>query len=187
MADIHLTCPDCGGAISHLCGANLDANAAQLLAQSGAIPDAILAQSNGQAQIAHDFDLELHKPSSQERSAYNKGYDQEFLEFWKVYPIKRDKRKAQLAWRKSVTRLGANAGANRRTAMAQILAGAIRYRDDPNRDPGFTKYAEGWLNGDGWEDEPLSPRRNGRPMKDRAAEILEGAISKGGGRGSLAG
>ena len=43
--------------------------------------------------------------------------------------------------------------------MAQILAGAIRYRDDPNRVDQFTKYAEGWLNADGWEDEPLPPRQ----------------------------
>jgi hypothetical protein len=131
-----------------------------------------MAQSNGQARIAHVSDLE---PSTKKERVYNQGYDQGFLEFWKLYPLHRDKRKAQIAWRNAIRRASANA----------INDGAIRYRDDPNRLDRYTKYAEGWLNGDGWEDEPL-PARKG-PVRDRAAEILKGAVDKGFDRGSLSG
>jgi hypothetical protein len=153
MGDVKVLCPDCGGAISHSCGAI----PAQTLAQSDRNPD---ANTGAISEFAHDSgssDLVLFKESKR----YNQGYDQDFLKFWTIYPLKRDKRKAEKAWRNSVRRLGANPGANREAAMAQILAGAIRYRDDPNRVDEFTKYAEGWLNGDGWEDEAL-PSRNGR-------------------------
>ena len=44
-----------------------------------------------------------------------------------------------------------------------ILAGAKRYRDDPNRDPQFTKSPTKWLNQRGWEDDPL-PGPNGQPQ-----------------------
>ena len=83
-------------------------------------------------------------------------------------------------WRNAVARAGAIDGANATLAMAQIIAGAIRYRDDPNRLPEFTKYAEGWLNGDGWEDEPLpvrglDPREQAQRIDAdrRRAEIIE--------------
>jgi len=145
VSAIHLICPDCGGAIAHQCGAN-----------SGAIPDAnapqIVAQIPGQAQIAQ-VSKSLKGPSPNKGKSYNQGYNAQFLEFWKVYPLRRDKRKAEKAWRNAVARLGANAD-----ARAALIAGAIRYRDDPNRLAEFTKYAEGWLNGDGWEDEPLPSR-----------------------------
>jgi hypothetical protein len=94
------------------------------------------------------------------------------LEFWNVYPLKRDKRKALNAWRNAIARANATL----------ILQGARRYREDPNRLPQFTKYAEGWLNGDGWEDEPL-PRRlesNGqRPDSPRPTQSWEaGALAR---------
>jgi len=96
------------------------------------------------------------------------------LEFWNVYPLKRDKRKALLAWRNAIARATATV----------ILQGARRYREDPNRVDGFTKYAEGWLNGDGWEDEPLPARieERRRPVEgtlDRMArEAMEGMNAK---------
>lgn len=94
------------------------------------------------------------------RRAYNQDYPPEFVSFWIVYPRHRDKRKAARAWRNAI----------RRASPETIRAGAIRYRDDPNRLDEFTKYAEGWLNGDGWEDEPLPPRidRTRRPDPPRS-------------------
>jgi len=158
VSDLHVICPDCGGAIAHQCGAN-----------RGAIPDAnatqIVAQIPGQAQIAQ-VSKSLKGPSPNKGKSYNQGYNAQFLEFWKVYPLRRDKRKAEKAWRNAVARLGANAD-----ARAAIIAGAIRYRDDPNRLDQFTKYAEGWLNADGWEDEPLPTRLNGKEPAHR--EITE--------------
>ena len=76
-------------------------------------------------------------------------YPAAFETFWDIYPLKRGKRKALNAWTK----------ARRRASDEAINEGAARYRDDPNRDPGYTKYAEGWLNGDGWDDAPIPQRR----------------------------
>jgi hypothetical protein len=75
-----------------------------------------------------------------------------FEEFWVVYPIHRDRKRAEKAWLKAA----------RRASPEIIIAGAIAYRDDPGRDPTKTKYAEGWLNGDRWEDEPTPASNNGR-------------------------
>lgn len=71
-------------------------------------------------------------------------YPEQFEEFWKVYPAKKGKRKALVAWRAAV----------KRASNDEIIAGAKRYAADPRRDPEHTKYAEGWLSGDRWLDEP---------------------------------
>lgn len=65
----------------------------------------------------------------------------EFDEFWEAYPRKDDRKPAWKAWEKAL-----NEGAN----PEDIIAGAKRYRDDPNRNPGFTKQAKTWLNNDCW-------------------------------------
>jgi hypothetical protein len=164
MPDVTLSCPDCGGAIFHSCGAIAGANQPQSLAQSGA-----------RAQIAHVLEL----PGLAPKKVYNQGYDQDFLGFWDVYPLKRDKKKAAKAWRNAWRRLGAISGANEVAAKAQIIAGAIAYRDDPNRLDEFTKYAEGWLNGDCWDDDPLPVRNNGhRPKFDTFAAGLRKAKAR---------
>ena len=109
-------------------------------AQGGAIP-----AWNG--EVAREvLDLELRTKDG--RAAYNQAYPAEFLVFWGIYPRHRDKRKALKAWRNAI----------RRATQSEINAGAMRYRNDPNRKEEFTKYAEGWLNGDGWLDEPLPER-----------------------------
>ena len=131
MTDLTLICPDCGGAILHQC-----------VPQSSSNLDAI-PSSNG--QIARRSEA-LTKDG---RQSYNQDYPADFLTFWNIYPRHRDKRKALKAWRNAI----------QRAPQAQINAGAIRYRDDPNRVEQFTKYAEGWLNADGWLDEPLPPRQ----------------------------
>jgi hypothetical protein len=68
----------------------------------------------------------------------------EFDRFWSVYPIKRDKRKARTAFEAALKRADADV----------IVAGAERYRDDPNREDEFTKYPQGWLTADAWENPP---------------------------------
>lgn len=85
------------------------------------------------------------------------GYPDAFEQFWSHYPLKRDKGKALKAWKNAIKRSGNDT----------IIAGAIRYRDDPNRLDQYTKYAEGWLNGDGWEDDPLPHRIDHRQNKAR--------------------
>ena len=64
-----------------------------------------------------------------------------FDEFWNVYPRKLDKAKAFRAFRSAL----------KRATFEDILAGVIAYRNDPKRNPDFTKYPASWLNADSWE------------------------------------
>jgi len=66
-----------------------------------------------------------------------------FAEFWNEYPVKRDKAKAFRAFDSALNR----------SKFEDILAGVIRYKDDPNRNADFTKYPATWLNADSWDDD----------------------------------
>jgi hypothetical protein len=83
-----------------------------------------------------------------------------FEEFWDTYPRRRDRRKAEKAF----------ANAIKRADPETIISGANRYALDPNRVEQFTKYAEGWLNGDGWMDEPLPPRNGNHGARIPASD-----------------
>jgi DNA-binding MarR family transcriptional regulator len=74
--------------------------------------------------------------------------DDRFDEFWSIYPEKRDKAMARTKWKAALKVASAD----------EIIAGAQRYRDDPNRDPQFTKYPKTWLGNKGWEEGPLRPK-----------------------------
>lgn len=92
-------------------------------------------------------------------------YPAAFEKFWEVYPLKNGKSEALEPWKRAIQRADND----------EIIAGAHRYATDPNRDPAHTKWAEGWLNGDRWNDPPLPPRHttSGRPGPDqRAAATL---------------
>jgi len=141
---VSISCPNCGVEIVGVVIGSSPFPGWKPPPQSGANGRNPSAQSVTQSDIAHvSKDL-----SGKEKRAYNQDYPAEFLKFWSIYPRKRDKRKALASWRNAI----------RRSSTDAINAGAIRYRDDPNRLDEFTKYAEGWLNGDGWEDEPLPSR-----------------------------
>ena len=86
--------------------------------------------------------------------------DPMFEEFWKTYPRKEAKGTARRAWLKAI-RVG---------APDLIIAGALRYNNDPNRDPGFTAHAATWLNGERWLDGSLPGRDNRSGLK--TAEVL---------------
>ncbi len=77
------------------------------------------------------------------RDKERKGYTPEFERFWLAYPLRKGKAAAARAFHRALGRASA----------AEIIAGAQRYADDPQRKPDFTKYAEGWLNADRWLDE----------------------------------
>ena len=66
-----------------------------------------------------------------------------FEQFWDLYPKRKDKPRAKRALEKAL----------KRAAVETILDGAKRYRDDPRRDPQFTKDPTTWLNNDAWENE----------------------------------
>ncbi|MFC4333882.1 hypothetical protein [Salininema proteolyticum] len=86
--------------------------------------------------------------------------DPDWLKFWDTYPLKKSKDGARKAWAKAI----------KRTAPADIIAGAERYRDDPGRDPRFTKHPTTWLNQGCWDDEPTPAARSARhvPYQDPA-------------------
>jgi hypothetical protein len=87
-----------------------------------------------------------------------------FDEFWSCYPRKLDKAKAFRAFRSAL----------KRATFEDILAGVIAYRNDPKRNPDFTKYPASWLNADSWEnaaaqaDTPHLERRDKEKEKSDA-------------------
>jgi len=154
-----VACPHCGHPITVLLTATpppgqaqpnaiVESTAAQPAAMSGVDSTQSGATDSSNGEIAYGSKT-LTKDG---RQTYNLDYPADFQVFWSIYPLHRDKRKALKAWRNAI----------RRAATDVINAGATRYRNDPHRDPSYTKYAEGWLNGDGWEDEPLPPRGQSR-------------------------
>ena len=73
-----------------------------------------------------------------------------FNEFWKEYPRKSDKRAALKAFRSALNR----------ASFEEILAGVLRYSQDPNLpETRFIKHPATWLNADAWENGPLADRR----------------------------
>lgn len=90
----------------------------------------------------------------------NKG----FATFWAIYPKKDDKPLAKRSFEKAL----------KRANLDVIIAGAERYRDDPNREQLFTKNPSTWLNADAWENGPLPSRVVRKPRKLTNAE--EGAL-----------
>jgi hypothetical protein len=76
-----------------------------------------------------------------------------FDRFWKAYPRKVGKRTAQTAFARALKRQSAEA----------VIEGAIRLAIDPNLpEREFIPHPTTWLNRDGWEDDPLPERTNGK-------------------------
>lgn len=89
--------------------------------------------------LASDLDLARRRPAPATA----------FDEFWTVYPVPTAKQDARKAWFAAL-----------KLAPAEvIIAGAVRYRDDPHRDDDFTRTPAKWLAGGCWEDEPRGPKR----------------------------
>jgi uncharacterized protein YdaU (DUF1376 family) len=68
-----------------------------------------------------------------------------FDAFWTAYPRKTAKGAATAAWVKAL----------KKATAEEIIKAAHAYRDDPNRDEGFTAHASTWLNQERWLDGPL--------------------------------
>jgi hypothetical protein len=80
----------------------------------------------------------------------------DFAAFWAAYPLKVGKRKAEPAFTRAA----------KRADPAAIIAAAIAYRNDPNREQAYTAHPTTWLNRDGWDDDPIPPRANGHTRPD---------------------
>ena len=68
-----------------------------------------------------------------------------FDSFWSVYPRKTAKGAATAAWVKAL----------KKATPEEIIKAAVSYRDDPNREEGFTAHASTWLNQERWLDGSL--------------------------------
>jgi hypothetical protein len=105
-------------------------------------------------------------PTPQEETLLSAAADEPdpFVEFWKHYPRKTQKRDAEKAYRRALKR--ADAGT--------ILAGLRRYqfKDDPQ----FIPQAERWLNGDRWEDQQqlsiVTPPAGGTWTEEQLTAVL---------------
>lgn len=96
----------------------------------------------------------------------NDALESQFAEFWKAYPLKVGKGAARKAWPAAVRKA---------RDWQRIVAGAERYRADPNRSPQFTAHPSTWLNGERWDDDPL-PVRGGQPQR-RPVDQDRGGVS----------
>lgn len=81
-----------------------------------------------------------------------------FTEFWDAYPRHVRKDRARKAF----------ASACRRATPAAIIAGAKRLAADPNLPPEqYIPHPATWLNGGGWDDDPLPDRAPSRQVPQR--------------------
>lgn len=111
----------------------------------------------------------VETPPAERPSGVTHGSDADvwFDRFWSVFPRREGKGQARRAW----------ATARRRGIPAEkIILGAERYRDDPNRDPGFTRLPATWLNGEDWDADPLPARRpNPAPKRSAMGTTMDSA------------
>lgn len=101
------------------------------------------------------------KNTNNKENQYKKNIEELFGEFWNAYPKKIDKAKAYKAFRSAL----------KRASFEDILAGVIAYRNDPTRNPDYTKYPTTWLNADAWENAASLPEVRQAAEEKRAKEL----------------
>lgn len=87
----------------------------------------------------------------------------DFDRFWNIYPRKVAKAAALKAWQKAI----------QSADIEEIIKGAERYANDPNRHPSYTAHPATWLNAHRWGDEPLPARELSK--EEQAAKEREAA------------
>jgi len=87
-------------------------------------------------------------PETEYRNRIQNTDTEAFDRFWSVYPRKAGKQDAQRSFERAL----------KVATLDEILAGAQKYADDPNRVAQFTAHPSTWLNQGRWSDDPL-PRR----------------------------
>jgi len=91
-------------------------------------------------------------PSARKRASADEGFEK----FWSAYPVKAGKANALRAW-KGLTEAEKALATEKAAVYARLTAGATAI-----------KYAQGWLNGRRWEDDPETWKRLGRPLDARS-------------------
>lgn len=102
-----------------------------------------------------------NRTSLEELSKKNLDTNLHFEMFWNVYPRKVGKQAAIKAFTKAI----------KSASVEDIVAGASRYANDPNRSDTFTAHPTTWLNAGRWADGPL-PERIKTADEKRAEEKL---------------
>lgn len=100
--------------------------------------------------------VSLSEPPEEPTVSRSTRYPAAFEEFYKAYPRHIGKDGAFKVWKT----------ATKRADVRTIVDGAMRYRDDPNREDEFTAHPSTWLNAGRWNDEPLPPRSSGKLRAD---------------------
>jgi len=85
----------------------------------------------------------------------------EFIDWYLEYPRKESKAAAEKAYAK----------ARKKASHDELIAGAVRYATDPNREAQYTKLPATWLNAGCWEDGPLPPRNAPQQMRPTGSQI----------------
>lgn len=119
---------------------------------SGRTPTGIQEESEGIPGSSVSLSVSVSSKNSSSPAA-RATEDVEFDRFWSVYPRKVGKGEARKVWAK-LRKQGID--------PEELIAGAIRYRDDPKRKPDFTKHPGPWLNAERWTDQ-LEVSSNGTP------------------------
>lgn len=105
--------------------------------------DSIVEPFHSGTVNGHKEEQVKEKKTFREKNTYSSDL---FNEFYKEYPRKIDPGAAKRAFKSALTRAN----------FEDILAGAIRYANDPNLPATrYVKHPATWLNADAWENEPL--------------------------------
>jgi hypothetical protein len=93
-----------------------------------------------------DVDVDKSSPAPSARKPSSPSEPREFVELYRTYPRKMERKDALKAW--TVVSKSAD--------PATIIAGAVRYAADPNLpEKQFRPYPAKWLRAGGWDDGPL--------------------------------
>lgn len=89
--------------------------------------------------------------------------NEDFETVWAEYPIKASKKESRTAYKKAL----------KETTHQVILEAVIRYREDPNRVPKYTKHFSTWLNKGCWDDGDLPQSWDTPKSEQRLAQGLD--------------
>lgn len=122
---------------------------------SGRTPSGIQEESerNPTSSVSVSLSVSESSKNSSSTAARSTADDPEFARFWDAYPRKVGKGEARKVWAR-LRRQG--------VSPDDLIAGAVRYRDDPRRKPDYTKHPGPWLNAERWTDQ-LETQTNGAP------------------------
>jgi uncharacterized protein YdaU (DUF1376 family) len=98
----------------------------------------------GSKRQANAKQMPIYEEEDEEEEEDNKKTSS-FDDFWTAYPRKTAKGAAVAAWVKAI----------KKATAEEIIKAAQAYRDDVNREEGFTAHASTWLNQERWLDGPL--------------------------------